>query len=97
MKAFNELNEDEKALYLMRQGVRLRVNEEHHKKWLRIYEVAKMFDLSDEEVMKKAKEFELDITSNVVSVKSTINIDVAHSFIKFLLKDKDINTPKIEA
>lgn len=40
--------------------------------------------MSEDEIMQKVREFELDITSSVISINSRINEKVAEDFIKFL-------------
>ena len=88
---YQELNEDEKIFYLIKQNKRLRIDEMHNVKFIRLSEIAKILNISDTQIMEKAKDFSLDITSNVTSIKSTINSNVAQSFIKYVLENTDIN------
>jgi hypothetical protein len=63
---------------------KLRIEENHHTKWVKICDIAIMLNLSDEEIMIKVKEFSLDITSDVTSLNSRINQGVSKEFIKFI-------------
>ena len=63
---------------------KLRVDENHHTKWIKICDIATMLNLSDEEIMIKVKEFGLNITSDVTSLNSRINQNVSKEFIKFI-------------
>ena len=63
---------------------KLRVDENHHTKWVKICDIAIMLNLSDKEIMIKVKEFSLDITSDVTSLNSRINQNVSKEFIKFI-------------
>lgn len=63
---------------------KLRVDENHHTKWVKICDIATMLNLSDEEIMIKVKEFGLNITSDVTSINSRINQNVSKEFIKFI-------------
>lgn len=63
---------------------KLRVDENHHTKWVKICDIAIMLNLSDEEIMIKVKEFGLHITSDVTSLNSCINQSVSKEFIKFI-------------
>ena len=64
--------------------LKLRTHEQHHVLWITIKEIAQITKLSDSKIMQKVKEFELDITSSVTSVKSRINEKVAEDFINFI-------------
>ena len=63
---------------------KLRIDENHHTKWIKICDIATMLNLSDEEIMIKVKEFGLDITSDVNSLNSRINQSVSKEFVKFI-------------
>jgi len=62
----------------------LRTHEQHHVLWITIKEIAEIAKMSEDEIMQKVREFELDITSSVISINSRINEKVAEDFIKFL-------------
>lgn len=63
---------------------KLRIDENHHTKWVKICDIATMLNLSDEEIMIKVKEFGLDVTSDVTSLNSRTNQNVSKEFIKFI-------------
>jgi hypothetical protein len=89
---YQELNEDEKMLFLVKQNKRLRIDEIHNVKFIRLSEIAKILNIPDTQLMEKVKDFNIDITSNVTSINSTINSNVAQSFIKFVAEDLNIKT-----
>ena len=70
--------------FLDKSRNKLRVDENHHIKWVKICDIATMLNLSDEEIMIKVKEFGLDVTSDVTSLNSRINQNVSKEFIKFI-------------
>ena len=70
--------------FLDKSRNKLRVDENHHTKWVKICDIAIMLNLSDEEIMIKVKEFGLHITSDVTSLNSRINQSVSKEFIKFI-------------
>lgn len=63
---------------------KLRIEENHNTKWVKICDIATMLNISDEEIMIKVKEFGLNITSDVTSINSRINQNVLKEFIKFI-------------
>jgi hypothetical protein len=63
---------------------KLRIEENHHTKWIKICDIATMLNISDEEIMIKVKDFGLNITSDVTSINSRINQNVSKEFIKFI-------------
>lgn len=70
--------------FLDKSRNKLRVDENHHIKWVKICDIATMLNLSDEEIMIKVKEFGLNITSDVTSINSRINQNVSKEFIKYI-------------
>lgn len=69
---------------LDKQNSKLKTNEIHHLKWVKIKDIAIMLNLDENYVFEKAKEFQLDITSEVTSINSRINQAVSKEFINFL-------------
>lgn len=69
---------------LDRSRLKFRNSQKHNTKWIKLKDIAKELNLKEDFVFQKAKDFELDITSSVVSVDSTINEKVACEFVKFL-------------
>ena len=70
--------------FLDKSSSKLRIDENHHTKWVKICDIATMLNLSDEEIMIKVKEFGLDVTSDVTSLNSRINQNVSKEFIKYI-------------
>lgn len=70
--------------FLDKSRNKLRVDEKHHTKWVKICDIATMLNLSDEEIMIKVKEFGLNVTSDVTSINSRINQNVSKEFIKYI-------------
>ena len=87
---YQELNENERMLFLVKQNKRLRIEENHNVKFVRVSEIAKILNIIDIQIMEQVKDFGLDITSSVTSINSTINSNVAQIFIKFILENIDI-------
>ncbi len=69
----------------MRQKVR--VDFDHSSKWITLKEIGDSLQISDEEIMKRAREFELHITFSVTSINSRINIAAANSFVKYVMNE----------
>jgi uncharacterized protein YkvS len=84
---YQELNDDEKILFLVKQNKRLRIEENHNVKFVRVSEIAKILNITDIQIMEQVKDFGLD---SVTSINSTINSNVVQSFIKFIAENINI-------